>query len=141
MIPAPDQDECSTFHTQYLRKFFVYVITETMMQYPWLYITEKTWKAMLAPVPFMLLGTANSLAWLRSQGFQTFDRWWDEGYDQLPRAADRVQAVVSELTKLSRLSTQDLQRMRRDMQPVLDHNLANIRDLRSRELAKIQAML
>jgi hypothetical protein len=116
-ITEPDTDECSTFHVSYLRDFFVYVITETMMQYPWVYVTEKTWKAMLAPVPFMLVGTPGTLAWLRQRGFRTFDQWWDE------------------------LDHGDLVRMRQSLQPVLDHNLANLRDLRERELAKIRAVL
>ena len=140
-ITEPDTDECSTFHVSYLRDFFVYVITETMMQYPWVYVTEKTWKAMLAPVPFMLVGTPGTLAWLRQHGFRTFDQWWDESYDHLPRAADRVEAVVRELDRLAALDHGDLCSMRQDMQPVLDHNLANLRDLRERELAKIRAVL
>ena len=140
-IIEPATDECSTFHVSYLRNFFVYVITETMVQYPWVYVTEKTWKAMLAPVPFMLVGTRGTLAWLRDQGFRTFDQWWDESYDLLPQAADRVEAVVRELDALAEMDRADLVRMRQSMQPVLDHNLANLRDLRKRELAKIRDVL
>jgi hypothetical protein len=134
-------DECTTFEVDYLAGAFVYVITETMMQYPCVYVTEKTWKAMLCPVPFLMLGTANTLAWLRDQGFQTFGEWWDESYDIMPRAADRIEAVVHELGELSKLTAAQLIDLRQQMQPVLQHNLANLRDMRSRELAKIQSML
>jgi hypothetical protein len=112
-----------------------------MMQYPWVYVTEKTWKAMLAPAPFMILAVPGTLAWLRDQGFRTFDQWWDEGYDILPRAADRVEAVVQQLVSLSKLNPAQLTQIRLEMAPVLQHNLANIGHLRQRELAKIQTML
>lgn len=140
-ITPVSQHECTAFHAPYLAQGLVYVITETLMQYPYPYITEKTWKAMLVPVSFMLLAAPNSLAWLRDQGFQTFGQWWDESYDCLPRAADRVQAVVDQLCVLSKLDRDELDAMHHAMQPTLQHNLATMAGLRQRELAKIQRML
>lgn len=134
-------DQRDPFGAGYLADSLVYVVTETMMRYPWVYVTEKTWKAMLAPVPFMLLGTPNTLAWLRDRGFRTFSQWWDESYDAMPDAADRVEAVTKELAKLSRMDRDELVDMRRDMTSVLQHNCSNMQDLYHKELAKIQAVL
>ena len=140
-IPTQLYDECRSFRVDFLGQAFVYVATETMMDYPYVYVTEKTWKPVLASVPFMIMGVHGTLAWLRNQGFRTFDRWWDESYDSLPRAADRVQAVCDQLQQLARLSQTELERMRQDMTEVLRHNLTNLRDMRSRDLANIQSML
>lgn len=141
VIADPLPDECSTFVVQYLANSLIYVITETMMHYPWVYVTEKTWKAMMAPAPFMLLGTPNTLAWLRDRGFRTFSQWWDESYDGMPDAADRVEAVTKELHRLSKMDHDQLVGMRRDMEPVLQHNFSHMQDLYQKELANIQAVL
>lgn len=140
-VADPLTDECSTFVVQYLADSLIYVITETMMRYPWVYVTEKTWKAMMAPAPFMLLGTPNTLAWLKDRGFQTFSSWWDESYDGMPDAADRLEAVIKELLRLSKMDHNELASMRRDMEPVLKHNFANMQNLYSQELADIRNVL
>jgi hypothetical protein len=140
-LMAMAQDECRTFSVQHIQQGFVYIVTETMGDYPWIYVTEKTWKAVLGGVPFMMIGQQGTLAWLQQQGFQTFGSWWDESYDQLPTVAQRTQAVVRELDRLSRLDASKLVDLRRLMQPTLAHNLSNLQHLRQRELAKIAQRL
>jgi hypothetical protein len=45
------------------------------------FVTEKTFKPISGLQPFMVIGGAGILAYLRSQGFETYDNIFDESYD------------------------------------------------------------
>jgi hypothetical protein len=45
------------------------------------FVTEKTFKPMAGHQPFMVIGGAGILAYLRSQGFETYNNIFDETYD------------------------------------------------------------
>jgi hypothetical protein len=70
----------------------------------------------------MLVGCAHNLAYLKSYGFKTFDRWIDESYDDLEDPVLRLQAVVKELDSLSALSNEQLTVILHEMEEVLEYN-------------------
>jgi hypothetical protein len=66
------------------------------------YLTEKTYKILAQARPFVIYGDTNTLQKLRSKGFQTFDKFCDESYDQetdcesrAKKAAEAVHQLVS----------------------------------------------
>ena len=66
------------------------------------YLTEKTYKILAQARPFVIYGDTNILQKLRSKGFQTFDKFCDESYDQevnyelrAKKAAEAVGQLVS----------------------------------------------
>lgn len=101
---------------------FVYVVTETCFWETKKHLTEKIFKPIVAKQPFILLGCAYNLAYLKEYGFKTFDKWWDESYDNIEDPIDRLQAVVSVLEKICQLDNESLHNLLLDMQSVLDHN-------------------
>jgi hypothetical protein len=101
---------------------FLNIVTETRFRPGTTFYSEKTWKPILAGQPFMFVGTQGLLAELKKQGYQSFDRWFSEEYDNEPDISTRIQLVVAELIKLSKLSAQQLIEMRKEMAPVLRHN-------------------
>lgn len=66
------------------------------------FMTEKTVKALIAGIPFVLMGTQYFLANLRNLGFKTFDKIWDESYDIIPNYQDRVNAIVNLINSLAK---------------------------------------
>jgi hypothetical protein len=54
-------------------------------------------------------------------GYKTFDKWWDEGYDNLP-TWERLAAITDIVFTLTQMSKQQLLDMYIEMQPVLEHN-------------------
>jgi len=58
------------------------------------FITEKTWKPILAKQPFIVHGYSGILADLRQLGFNTFSDWIDESYDTLQDLASRTKSIV-----------------------------------------------
>jgi hypothetical protein len=125
----------------FFKKSFVYIITETVADYPYPYFTEKTWKAFMYKMPFMLAGSKNSLTQLRSFGFKTFSNFWDEGYDTLECAADRVDKIVENLKMLSMLSQTDIDNLHKEMLSILDYNQSHLKTFYQCHLDKISKEL
>jgi hypothetical protein len=101
---------------------FVYVVTETCYWERKCHLTEKIFKPIVSRMPFILVGPAHNLAYLRSYGFRTFDRWIDETYDTIEDPIERMHAIGVVLLDISNRSLDDLQEILCDMQEVLDHN-------------------
>lgn len=99
-----------------------HLVTETVFYKPKLHLTEKIFKPIVARRPFMLVAAPGNLAYLRSYGFQTFDRWVDESYDHMQDPDQRLDAIANEIARFARMSAVELQRIWYDMQPVLIFN-------------------
>ncbi len=99
-----------------------HVVAETVYYYDKRHLTEKIFKPITAKRPFILVGGYQNLAYLKSYGFQTFDRWIDESYDNEPDPGQRIEMIIAELSKLCKLSMSDLQDMHYEMKSVLEHN-------------------
>jgi hypothetical protein len=105
-----------------IQKAFVNVITETIFYENKAHLTEKTFKPIVAKMPFLLMAGAGNLTYLRNYGFKTFGDYWDEGYDSIQNNTDRYDAVLSILKDLCNKSHAELKEMKMDMQDILEHN-------------------
>jgi hypothetical protein len=99
-----------------------HVVTETVFYLDKLHLTEKIFKPITAKRPFILMGAVGNLAYLKSYGFKTFDHWIDESYDNEVDPDRRVEMIVTELEKLCRLSTVELNQMYIEMRDILEFN-------------------
>jgi hypothetical protein len=98
------------------------VVSETIFYHDKLHLTEKIFKPIVACRPFILVGAPGNLAYLKSYGFKTFDRWIDESYDLEQDPDLRIGKITDELKKLCSLSIDELRTMEREMRDVLEHN-------------------
>jgi hypothetical protein len=130
----PNSDE-TIFEAGFLRKSLVYLITESVGNYPYPFFTEKTWKAMVSKMPFVLVGAQHSLKTLKDWGFRTFSDFWDEGYDDLPNIYDRAECIVKNLVSLK---NEDYVRMYQKILPTVEHNFNHLPVFREQELNKIK---
>jgi len=101
---------------------FVYVVTETCYWERKCHLTEKIFKPIVSKMPFILVGPAHNLEYLRSYGFQTFDYWWDESYDDIEDPILRMKEISCVLEGICKLPTKDLEVTLQEMQSVLDYN-------------------
>jgi hypothetical protein len=74
----------------------------------------------------MLAAAPGNLAYLKSYGFKTFDRWIDESYDTIQDPDLRLQAIVDQTQRLCAMSNSELQQMHQEMQPVLEYNFDHL---------------
>jgi hypothetical protein len=101
---------------------FLYIVTETCFWDRKQHLTEKIFKPIITRQPFLLLGCAHNLAYLKDYGFRTFDRWWDESYDSIEDPIERIKAVSDIVKNLSSKSTDELTSLLLEMSDVLEHN-------------------
>ena len=120
------------------QKSLFQIVNETVFYASKLHLTEKIFKPIVASRAFILVGAPGNLAYLRSYGFRTFDAWIDESYDSIEDPEKRLDAIASEIKKLSMLSSKQIQNLYRDMQHVLAYNkqhfFTNFRQLIVNEL-------
>jgi hypothetical protein len=98
------------------------VVSETIFYQDKLHLTEKIFKPIVACRPFILVAAVGNLAYLKSYGFKTFDRWIDESYDLEPNCDLRIKKITDELARLCQMSIEELRVMEREMQEVLEYN-------------------
>ena len=101
---------------------FIFVVTETCYWQQKTHLTEKIFKPIVLRMPFILVGCAHNLEYLRSYGFRTFSDFWDESYDAIDDPILRLQAIVNILKDIATMSPEQQRAMLCDMQPVLEHN-------------------
>lgn len=101
---------------------FVNITTETSFNYPVYRITEKTFKPIVSKRPFILLSMPGSLTKLKDRGFKTFDRWWNEDYDNILDNEERILAVLDLVERISYKSLIEVKNIIFEMQEILDHN-------------------
>lgn len=87
-----------------------------------IFITEKTYRSMLNGLPFMINGKPNTLQYLKSLGFKTYEGLFDESYDAVTNWQTRIQLIVAQAKKFSKLSTKQKQLWQSKAQPIVDHN-------------------
>ena len=100
----------------------LYLVTETVATGQRLHLTEKTFKPICLQMPFVIVGTQGSLAYLRSYGFKTFDGIWDESYDDEPDDILRIERIASLLRSLDELSMESKQDLFDQCRDVVEHN-------------------
>jgi hypothetical protein len=85
-------------------------------------VTEKPFKSMLNFHPTLMIGTERSLELIRELGFQTYDGYFDEAYDQEPDPRRRFDMAYAEVRRLCALSDEQLYAMEQQIAEVMTFN-------------------
>ena len=102
---------------------FISIVTETYFyDTNSIHITEKTFKPISFCQPFILLSTPNSLKYIKSLGFKTFNTYWDESYDKIKDPNQRMLAVIDVIKTISKWSTPLIHEFYKDVQSIVDYN-------------------
>lgn len=90
---------------------------------PGVFLSEKTWKPIAHAQPFVLLGNAYSLQYLKSLGYRTFGECGvNETYDAILDPTARFNAVCELVENLHALSFEQLQSLHLKTKDVVEHN-------------------
>jgi len=68
------------------------------------------------------VGTAGSLRYLRSYGFQTFGDFWDESYDDETNDFKRIEKIAAVLQELNIMPVSQKQQLFNSMIDILNYN-------------------
>jgi len=103
------------------KSHFLTVVSETEFnEWSPRFVTEKTWKPIVGLRPFVIHGQRKVYPWLRSQGFRTFNHYWD--HIPVEDSGDQHGNVMAVLHWLCSLEKKDLLAMYQDMLPDLHYN-------------------
>lgn len=91
-------------------------------QEPCVGFTEKEMRPIVFRQPFLLHNLPGGLKQLRRMGFLSFDRWFDESYDEEVNDLVRLNKLVLEVKRLCEIPNEQWDKMLEEMQPVLLHN-------------------
>ena len=114
-----------SFSIDFPNKFtesFVHIVTETNYWGRRKHLTEKIFKPIVLKQPFILVGCAHNLEYLRSYGFKTFSPWWSEDYDTIENDIDRMHRIGEIISNICKRSLNELQDLLCEMEEVLEYN-------------------
>jgi len=87
------------------------------------HLHSSTFNPMYCGHPIIQFAPYKSLETMKQYGFKTFDKWWDESYDNEPDDWKRLQMVMDLVLKLSDYDEKDLLHMYNEMKETLQHNI------------------
>lgn len=90
---------------------------------PVLLPTEKIFKPIAARRPFLVLSNGGMLTYLKSLGLKTYDKWFDESYDDPSLTLyESIDIINKNLEMINSKSYDELMEMYQEMKPILLHN-------------------
>jgi hypothetical protein len=100
----------------------LYLVTETVATGRRQHLTEKTFKPICLRMPFIIVGTAGSLKYLRSYGFKTFGHLWDESYDDEIDDLKRYEKIAQTLKDIDELPKQCKHKLFMQAKETIEYN-------------------
>jgi hypothetical protein len=92
------------------------------------HLHSSTFNPMYCGHPIIQFAPYKTLDVMKQYGFKTFDKWWDESYDNEKDDWKRLQMIMDLILKLSDYDEKDLLNMYEDMRETLQHNINIIED-------------
>jgi hypothetical protein len=129
------------FDADFYKKIGVDIVTETVFEYPYPFITEKTYRSIACLRPFVIVGPYQTLHFIRTLGFKTFSVIINEEYDNLQDPMLRFDAVCN---SISTFINRPLAKIKHDVESVSDilvHNNKVLSELTNREFERFKLQI
>jgi hypothetical protein len=118
----------------FYKKIALDIVTETVFNYPYPYVSEKTLRPINCKRMFIILGPKGQLAYLKSLGIDTFGDLIDESYDEIADPETRFLHVVQEIKKFCALDLEQIKQYYVNNKTKFDHNFQVLKNLPQREI-------
>jgi hypothetical protein len=107
------------------------IVTETYGQEyeQSIFLTDKIWKPITHYQPFVIIGARGHLRSLKRLGFQTFNTWIDENYDDIIDDQQRLNAAINSARKFYSRTHEEIAEDMSQMIDIFLHNSNNYRML------------
>lgn len=121
---------------KYYKNSLVSIITETNFLTRYVTLTEKSFKPVRFKHPFILVGAVGTLKAMRSLGFKTFDKFWDESYDLIEDPYERLEAIANVCNTIGNWTNEQILKFKKNVKSILDYNYNHLKHNSSEELIK-----
>lgn len=129
------------FNADFYKKIGVDIVTETAFEYPYTFVTEKTYRSMASLRPFIVVGPCQTLHFLKSFEFQTFSAIINEEYDTIRDPVARFNSVCVSIKKFV---SRPIDMIKKDIESVSDvllHNAKILSQLNSYEFERFKSQI
>jgi hypothetical protein len=131
----------TNFYANFYKKIALDIVTETVLDYPYVYITEKTFRPIIQKRMFIILGPCGIISFLNKQGFETFNDIIDENYDSIRDPEYRLLAVAGEVKKFCSLPLEEIKEYYYKNQNKFENNFQLLEKYKEKELERIQNLI
>jgi len=114
-------DASAIYNTADYNSTGISVVLETVFDER-IQLTEKVLRPIACGHPFMLAAGPGSLQLIRSYGFQTFDGYINESYDNISDHQLRLEAITQEMQRIQQLPKNELKIILEKCQAIALHN-------------------
>lgn len=126
------------FQAEFYRHIAIDISVESVFDYPYPYISEKSLRAFACKRMLIVVGPAGVMSTLKNKGFCIFDDFIDQSYDHILDASDRFKTVTKEIHRLCDLPLTIIKQYLAKNIDQLDHNFDNLLELQDKELTTIK---
>lgn len=115
------------------------IVTETSLNDNGrIFLTEKTFRPIAAKMPYIICGQYGCLNQLRLLGYKTYNKFWDESYDDEIEPEKRIEKIVNIVVKLSNMSNTDFNKLLKSTGEITQYNFNHFLNTRiPQEILKI----
>ena len=113
----------------YYLNTFCSIVYEALWSEKVVFPTEKLNKCLMVGHPFIIVSVPRYLANIKKIGFKTFDRWWDESYDNEVDEFRRFKKLKETVTEISKWDLKKCEDVYLEMIPTLAHNQKLLQEL------------
>ena len=87
-----------------------------------IFLSEKTYRPFYTAQPFINFGNPGTLRVLKEMGYKTFDKFWDESYDEDLPISQRLEKLYKTMIQIAETPMEVLNSYMEDFEPILRHN-------------------
>ena len=113
----------------YYLNTFCSIVYEALWDLKVVFPTEKLNKCLLVGHPFVIVSTPRYLVNIKKIGFKTFDKWWDESYDDEINDNERFKKLQKVVLDINEWSIEKCEKVYQEMIPTLLHNQNLVKEL------------
>jgi hypothetical protein len=141
IIEGTPNQESSRYSADFYDKIGVDIVAETVFNYPYQFITEKTFRSIACLRPFIIVGPYKILEFTRSFEFKTFSAIIDETYDNIQDPEKRFLSVCNSIKNFVSRPVDQIRNDLISIEDVLLHNRKILTDLYDNQLKKFKINL
>ena len=137
LIAGLPNNKDTKYQASFYKKIAVDIVTETVYNYRYTYISEKTLRPIACKRFFIIVGAPGTLALLHSKGFESFPDVFDESYDTIVDPVKRWHALEKVIGNFVTKPIEEIRDIVRSKSSVLEKNFITLKNLQSLELRQL----
>lgn len=116
-------DVLSLHNLEVWQNHFLHIIGATEF-WPWddIFVSETQWKPIIGKRPFLINGNTRTYAWLRDNGFRTFNHYFPGIKFEDINENQVHDTLIAAIKYLTTLTSNDIMNLYYEMMPALEHN-------------------